>query len=623
MSAEKKSKLPWLSMALRGAKYLHAYNPGLFLVYTLSNITNGVAPYVTIFFSARIISELAGARSPERLTVWILLTVLSVALMEVLKAVLKYHKERIWDLVWMSRMKIMADKFFDMDFCLVEDGHLMGLADTVQQNEQWGARGLTTILSGYERGIRHLSGILSGIGLTFSLFAFRVPPEASAYQYLNHPIFILLIAALVMGFALLSAYIKGKAAHYWDDYAEEARLGNRVFGYFGFFGQKWERAMDIRLYRQDKIQAEWNEKDKSFMPGSSIAEQAKRGMGLYSVCATGITYVLMALIYLFVCLKARAGAFDVGYVSQYVASLTAFAAGFSGIVEEINGQKVNASFLQPFFELMDTKNIMYEGTLSTEKRSDRNYSVEFKDVSFKYPGSETWALWHVSVKCNVGEKMALVGENGSGKSTFVKLLCRLYDPTEGEILLNGIDIRKYNYAQYMDIFSVVFQDFKLLSYPLGENVAIAKTYPEDKVISALGKAGFTLDEEKFPEGLKTYLYRDFSENGVEISGGEAQKIAIARALYKDAPFLILDEPTAALDPITEAEIYSHLGEIVDDRTALFISHRLSSCRFCDEILVFDEGTLVQRGTHETLLENVSGKYHELWNAQAQYYTANG
>ena len=144
-----------------------------------------------------------------------------------------------------------------------------------------------------------------------------------------------------------------------------------------------------------------------------------------------------------------------------------------------------------------------------------------------------------------------------------------------------------------------------------------------RVKQALVDAGFGERFDSLPEGLNTQLYRDFGEDGVEISGGEAQKIAIARALYKDAPFLILDEPTAALDPITEAEIYSHLGEIVDDRTALFISHRLSSCRFCDEILVFDEGTLVQRGTHETLLENVSGKYHELWNAQAQYYTANG
>ena len=618
---DKKKQLPWLQMAYKGARYLHAYNPGLFLIYTISNTVTGAAPYVTIFFSARIISELAGSRSPQKLTLWVLLTVLSIAVMELLKAVLKYHKERVWDLVWMSRLKIMADKFYDMDYALLDDGHLMGLADTVLQNEQWGARGLSTIVAGYERGIRHLSGILSGLGLTVSLFAFKVPESAVEYRYLNHPVFILLVVFLLVGFALLSAEIRGKADHYWDEYAGEARLGNRIFGYFGFFGQKWERAMDIRLYRQDRIRDEWDKKDNSFMPGSSIAEHAKRGMGFYSVCATGMTYVLMALIYLFVCLKARAGAFDVGYVSQYVASLTALAAGVSGILETINSQKVNASFLQPFFELMDTKNRMYEGSLSTEKRSDHNYSVEFKDVSFKYPSSDTWALRHVSVKFSVGEKMALVGENGSGKSTFVKLLCRLYDPTEGEILLNGIDIRKYDYAQYLAIFSVVFQDFKLLSYPLGENVAVAKNYPEDKVLSSLTKVGFSLDKETFPEGLKTYLYRDFSETGVEISGGEAQKIAIARALYKDAPFLILDEPTAALDPMTEAEIYSHLGDIVDDRTALFISHRLSSCRFCDEILVFDQGTLVQRGTHNSLLSDSSGKYQELWNAQAQYYQA--
>lgn len=225
------------------------------------------------------------------------------------------------------------------------------------------------------------------------------------------------------------------------------------------------------------------------------------------------------------------------------------------------------------------------------------------------------------MKFKIGKRLAIVGENGSGKTTFIKLLCRLYDPQEGQILLNGIDIRKYRYDDYRNIFSVVFQDFQLICQPLGANVAGSRGYDRDRVKQALEDAGFGERLGTLEKGLDTMLFRNLSEDGVDISGGEAQKIAIARALYKDAPFIILDEPTAALDPLAEAEIYSKFDEITGDKTAVYISHRLSSCKFCDEIVVFHEGMIVQRGTHESLLAEEKGKYYELWNAQAQYYTA--
>ncbi|MCD8145352.1 MAG: ABC transporter ATP-binding protein/permease [Oscillospiraceae bacterium] len=282
--------------------------------------------------------------------------------------------------------------------------------------------------------------------------------------------------------------------------------------------------------------------------------------------------------------------------------------------------RANATFLEPYFDLLDTPNNMYQGSLTTEKRNDRQYEVEFRDVSFRYPGSDTYALRHVNMKFRVGSHLAVVGMNGSGKTTFIKLLCRLYDPTEGEILLNGIDIRKYRYHEYMDIFSVVFQDFKLLALPLGQNVAGTVDYDQSRVLDSLEKAGFSDRLAELSKGLDTSLYKELDAEGVEVSGGEAQKIAIARALYKDAPFIILDEPTAALDPMAEAEIYSRFNDIAGDKTAIYISHRLSSCKFCDEIAVFDHGQVIQKGTHESLVADEGGKYYELWNAQAQYYT---
>lgn len=261
---------------------------------------------------------------------------------------------------------------------------------------------------------------------------------------------------------------------------------------------------------------------------------------------------------------------------------------------------------------------LYQGTIPTEKRDDNEYEFEFKHVWFKYPNSEEYVLKDINLKWRIGEKMALVGRNGSGKSTLIKLLCRLYDATKGEITLNGIDIRKYSYDDYMQLFSVVFQDSKLFSYSLAENVAADTDFDSELVENCVRKAGLSELLDKMPDGINTYLYKDFNENGVEISGGEAQKLCLARAIYKGSPFIVLDEPTAALDPISEYDIYTKFNSIVGTRTAIYISHRLSSCRFCDDITVLDNGRIIERGSHEKLIAK-GGIYTAMWAAQAEYY----
>ncbi|MBO7639119.1 MAG: ABC transporter ATP-binding protein, partial [Treponema sp.] len=190
--------------------------------------------------------------------------------------------------------------------------------------------------------------------------------------------------------------------------------------------------------------------------------------------------------------------------------------------------------------------------------------------------------------------------------------------TECQILLNGVDIRYYDYQDYAKLFAIVFQDFNLFSFPLGENVASSVEYDRERAVKCLEDAGFKERLDKMEKGLDTPLYQYDDENGVEISGGEAQKIAIARTLYKDAPFVIMDEPTSALDPVAEFEIYQRFDQMVEGKTSIYISHRMSSCRFCDNIIVFDEGKIVEQGNHDKLMSN-GGLYSELWNAQAQYY----
>ena len=213
----------------------------------------------------------------------------------------------------------------------------------------------------------------------------------------------------------------------------------------------------------------------------------------------------------------------------------------------------------------------------------------------------------------------LLGPNGAGKTTFVKLLTRLYDPTEGEIRMDGIPIQEYDYDSYMSAFSAVFQDYRLFSFSLEENVTLARPAEEGKVEGVLRRVGFGEKLDSLPGGIHTAVYKNFDETGFEPSGGEGQRIALARALYKDAPIVVLDEPTAALDPRAEFELYQHFNELTEGKTAVYISHRLSSTRFCDEIAVFAGGRIVERGTHEELMER-KGAYAELFEMQAQFYT---
>lgn len=299
-------------------------------------------------------------------------------------------------------------------------------------------------------------------------------------------------------------------------------------------------------------------------------------------------------------------------------TLKKISAGVSDLSDFYGLLKITPTFCKKYFDFLDIPDEKYKGTIPTEKRDDNEYEFEFKHVWFKYPDSEEYTLKDINLKWRIGEKMALVGKNGCGKSTLVKLLCRLYDPTEGEITLNGIDIRKYKYEEYMELFSVVFQDSKLFSFSLAENVAADTEYDPERVTDCVIRAGLGDRLKTMENGIETCLYKDFDENGVEISGGEAQKLCLARAIYKGSPFIVLDEPTAALDPISEYDIYTKFNSIVGTRTAIYISHRLSSCRFCDDITVLDNGHIIERGSHEKLIAK-GGIYTAMWAAQAEYY----
>ena len=606
----------------RALKLIYKHYPQMVLSYILSVVWNALTPYVGIFLSALVIDELVGNRDIQRLQMLVIITLVSAAIIALGTAIINKWKETQNAGWWLKVEHIVSEKMLDTDYVNLDDTHTAEMLSTIRQNFNGGGWGFGRVIECYGELMSSVFTILGGLALTVTLFISKVPTGAGELTILNNPLVVIGIIAVMLAVTFIAPILNNKAGSYYAKHADDHNLGNRLFSFFGWLGYISSLATDVRMYRQDKICDRYNRnKEDTFGSNGLFAHYAWGGMGLYGAASAAVSVIFTGIVYTFVCLKALAGAFGLGSVTQYIAAVTKVSGGMSSLISGIGLMCNNTPFIELTFEYLDIPNNMYQGSLTVEKRRDRDYEVEFRNVSFKYPGSDNYALRGVNMKFKVGKRLAVVGMNGSGKTTFIKLLCRLYDPTEGEILLNGIDIRKYSYREYMDIFSVVFQDFKLLSLKLGENVAGRIDYNKELVTECLEKAGFSDRLAEMKNGTETYLYKDYdTKDGVDVSGGEAQKIAIARALYKDAPFIILDEPTAALDPIAEAEIYGKFDEIAGDKTAIYISHRLSSCRFCDRIAVFDSGSVVQFGTHDELLQDEKGKYHELWHAQAQYYT---
>ena len=464
------------------------------------------------------------------------------------------------------------------------------------------------LTSSTERLVSSVTRILMSLSMTLSFFFLAGIPLLMKLGFLAGILLTILCGALI------SRKSEAMFSRFLDTSVFLNTLGGKYHDYIGHYSS----GKDIRVYDMSDSLLKFNT-DIVLEYHRNHTKLTWRQAALKAADAA-LSHMLKICVYLILLYAALTGQITVGSIARYVSCVMLLLTAASEAVANVQRAMVNHAYLKRYFSYLDIPNPMYQGSLTVEKRDDNEYYVEFRDVSFRYPNTESYALRHVDLKFKIGEKLAIVGRNSSGKTTFIKLMCRLYDPTEGEILLNGVDIRKYDYDEYMSIFSVVFQDFRLFGFRLGENVAACPSYDRERAARCLEQAGFRQRLAAMPDGTDSFLFKEFDGSGIEISGGEAQKIALARALYKDAPFLILDEPTSALDPVSEYEVYSSFNEIAGDKTAIYISHRLASCRFCDKIAVFDGGRIVQTGSHGTLIADEGGIYHALWHAQAQYYT---
>jgi ATP-binding cassette subfamily B protein len=609
-----------LHLLWRGYKVLNTFPRPALLSAVMAAFCGALVPFVNIYFSAQILNELAGMRSQERLTTLVIYTIgfnlCAVLLHRALTRWADYCGAYNANIAY----KVYSDKMLRMDFSDAEDTKIRNEYAQLHENQNGQRFGLLRLIQFTPAAVKGLMQVLVSAAMAFTLFLSKVP-EGSPYAWLDSVYALAGVLAVLVGLMFIAPFITTRGSRIFATMVIRNNKKNRFFWfYLSQMTEGSKAAKDIRIYNQNKLIFKDIDREYDEIFGKSgMFRQVNNYYCKYSNTAMVISQLCGGLIFLYIAMKALAGAFGVGHIVLYVGAVSQFCTGFADILQNIGQLRNNNPFLAQLFNFLDIPSKQYQGRLTTEKRSDCKYEIEFRNVSFKYPSSDEYALRDVSLKFDVGQRLAIVGQNGSGKTTFIKLLCRLYDPTEGEILLNGFDIRKYRPDEYMSIFSIVFQDFCLLPFTLGQNVAVGTSYDEPHIKKVLAQAGFGERLNTLSQGLDTCIDKYFEEDGVELSGGEQQKTALARALNKEAPFIVLDEPTAALDPMAEFEVYSRMNEIVGDKTAVFISHRLSSCRFCSDIAVFHEGRLVQRGSHDALAADESGKYYELWNAQAQYY----
>ena len=568
-------------------------------------------PYLSLFFSARILNLLLAKsyRACLYTVVVFLLTQYGLGLFEkICRQYLDGQKELC---LARTEQKITA-KALELEFEKFEK------TETTDAIRRTNVSSMGSGNVGDQLIVIHtlITSLLSVLYALFFLLRLFLLSDSSRNNFFTSS-FSMLALLLLCGVQLaLSSRINRRSTQKKIELNQGNDHSNSVANYLVNVMLEERRADDIRIGHLDHfLDVQFGKAMEHFLP--MYLDFAR-----FSAITDGKNALLSLLsnfaAYLVIGARALYGVLPIGDVLLYAGSVTRAMSDLQTFLATGSEFDYINSYLSTYEDFIAQPSMAYDGTLPIEKRDDGQYEFAFHDVSFSYPGTNIPVLEHVTLSFAVGEKTALVGRNGAGKTTLIKLLCRLYEPTSGYITLNGIDIRKYSYKEYTQAFSVVFQDFHLFSLPLDENIAAGTEIDEAALQSSLAKVGLTDRVQQLPQGVRTRLYNN-NGSGVDLSGGEAQRTAIARALYKDAPFVILDEPTAALDPIAEAEIYEQFSQMTAGKTAVYISHRMSSCKFCDRIIVLDHGRIAEDGTHDTLLAN-HGIYANLYETQAQYYT---
>ena len=595
-------------------KEMHRLEKRLIPISIAVSIVMAVMPFVNVWFTSKIIDQLDTGTEMNELFLYIGLAVGINLILFFVNYFLSDMYYMYRSLMYNKELQNISVKLFKMEYQRLENGDFKEL---VHKHSEAQDRVFSSFVQLSWMMRDFLSGLITLVISVVIIFPLlKIGFKTTGNTFFEKPVFLLTIFGAIAVMTGIILVIALKMNKMWFKASDEYSRLDRIFYYFLNMFSDYNTGKEIRLYKEQKL-IEYNATDKLLTDGERVLKKASMNSAKSSSFIAVLGAVVGFGIYLFIGVKGLYGVFGIGSLVLYCGSFMQIINGIMKMAATFGKTEEMVPLVNYYFDIMNTKDDMTYGSKVLDLTD--KFEIEFKNVSFRYPGAENDSLKNVNLTIHNGEHLAVVGRNGSGKTTFIKLMCRLYDVTEGEILINGENIKEYTAESLMSLYSVVFQDFKIFSTTLAQNISAGSDYNREKLFDALDKSNIKERVQKMENEENTYLYKDLDKAGVEISGGEAQKLALARALYKDSPIVILDEPTAALDPVAENEIYNRFNSFVNHKTAIYISHRLSSCIFCSRIAVFDKAELVQNGTHEELLENKEGKYYELWNAQAQYY----
>ncbi len=583
---------------------LYKLDPAMYVLTAICALVEALEGFGMILISSVLLNQLMAGRAVKELLILMAVLVAVYGILNFAKQALQQWRIfRVEDLIIRHR-RMVTEKVFSVPFEYLERTEFIELLSTIRLNDQNYSLVSLTMESVYSL-LKNVFSVLVAVYSFISLFG--------VIRHLGDSTFV--VSMLILGIFVLivgsTGYIvwrKKQNAITMQKLNDELMRLNQAGFALGQVVEGYTYGKHIRIGQMQERIMQDEEKEVA-----NVQEFVKHYFNLdlgISVAGDISSMLISGMIYFTVGAIALAGGLGVGSIIWYAGVVQRLLEGIRSLVFEVGSLQSHCIRQQPIFELLEIVSSSDGGAAQVPVLAE--HVIEFEDVSFAYPDTNRMILEHVNLRLSGREQIALVGRNGCGKSTLIKLLCRLYDPTEGRILLDGVDIRQFSRQEYMRILSVVFQDFHIFADSLASNIAMGDAVDRDYAASIVDRVGLGLTDLDQP------LMRHLDEKGIEVSGGEGQKIAIARALYKDAPLVILDEPTAALDPLAESEIYEKFNLLVDGKLALFISHRLSSCRFCDRILVMQDGGIVQDGSHEELAAS-DGLYQQMWNAQKQYY----
>ncbi|MGI5969718.1 MAG: ABC transporter ATP-binding protein [Lachnospiraceae bacterium] len=573
--------------------------PWFFVMEFIKTIIQICMPFIGIILTPMIVDEICGEKNIHRLITLAAVLIVTECILGILQdglnCQLSKYQERLSNYFTMQ----IGMHSMNLDFQLTEDKAALDQLDRAKTGMTWYSGGVYGIA---EQVFMFFGNIFKIVGF-ITIIALNAP-------------WMLLFITL---FVIANSFVTAKCNKVDIEAFNRLSKVNRLFGYFGWTIVDFRYGKDVRLYdAKDMLVNRWRK-------NSQVSNDAWKWQGdtgfkykKYSVLAR--TLMNLAL-YMYTGMLVVAAKITIGIFTQIIEASGALDSTLNGLIWNIQELIKKCNYAYEYVVFMEYPEAIEK---NHDAVKDGLHTIEFRHVSFAYPNTDKLILDDINITINPGEKLSIVGLNGAGKTTFIKLLCRLYDPTAGQILMDGKDVKEYDYQEYMKQFAPVFQDFKLFGFSIGENIlqkdASERTEEDNKKLNELMKL-VELDGliEKNKNGIDTLVFTIFDEEGIEPSGGEQQKIAIARALQKDAPVIILDEPTSALDPVAEYEIYRQFHTLVGNKTAFYISHRLSSCRFCDRIAVFSDGKIAEYGNHDSLIKIPEGIYAKMFEAQAQYY----